>query len=184
MVWHELFGGGVEHGTDDINKQGVAEDGEGTPEGLPHLTPKLLKHIVQQIGTDGVKALVKSLKWGDGAAVELLDLITQDLKDKIGMAENQRDTGFETSEGWGMEGYATYMRGKGIPEDIESDTYMQELDSKLAEKLNPNDPVDVWELNFKNADPNKYHQFKNQTPEEKEEMARTARFAAINPSKK
>jgi len=25
MVWHELFGGGVEHGTDDINKKDVAE---------------------------------------------------------------------------------------------------------------------------------------------------------------
>ena len=56
------------------------KESEGSPEGVPHVSKKLLQHIVQQIGTDGVQALVKSLKWGDGAAKELLTLITQNLK--------------------------------------------------------------------------------------------------------
>lgn len=56
------------------------KESEGSPEGMPHVSKKLLQHIVQQIGTDGVKALIKSLKWGDGAAGELLTLITQNLK--------------------------------------------------------------------------------------------------------
>ena len=63
--------------------KGVAEDGEGTPEGLPHLTKELLTHIVQQVGTEGAHAIVKSLEWGDGAAKELLQLIVKDLKNNI-----------------------------------------------------------------------------------------------------
>lgn len=60
--------------------KGNLKESEGSPEGVPHVSKKLLQHIVQQIGTDGVKALIKSLKWGDGAAKELLTLITQNLK--------------------------------------------------------------------------------------------------------
>ena len=63
--------------------KGVTEDGEGTPEGLPHLTQELLTHIVQQVGTEGAHAIVKSLEWGDGAAEELLTLILRDLKQDI-----------------------------------------------------------------------------------------------------
>ena len=69
------------------NEQGVAE-AEGTPEGLPHLTKELLSHIVQQVGTEGAHAVVKSLEWGDGAAKELLHLIVKDLKNNISMAES------------------------------------------------------------------------------------------------
>jgi len=61
----------------------VDEDGEGTPEGLPHLTKELLTHIVQQVGTEGAHAIIKSLEWGDGAAEELLALILKDLKHDI-----------------------------------------------------------------------------------------------------
>jgi tetratricopeptide (TPR) repeat protein len=68
-------------------QQGVAE-AEGTPEGLPHLTKELLSHIVQQIGTEGAHAIVKSLEWGDGAAEELLDLIKQDLENDIELSES------------------------------------------------------------------------------------------------
>jgi len=64
---------------------------EGSPEGVPHLTKELLTHIIQQVGTEGAHAIVKSLKWGDGAAVELLQLITNDLKQNIaGMNETKR----------------------------------------------------------------------------------------------
>lgn len=68
-------------------KEGVAE-AEGDPEGVPHLTKTILTHIVQQIGTEGAHAIVKSLEWGDGAAKELLQLITKDLKNNISMAES------------------------------------------------------------------------------------------------
>ena len=70
---------------DSVNK---INEAEGTPEGLPHLTKEVLKHIVQQVGTEGAHAIVKSLEWGDGAAEELLQLIKQDLKQNIGMAES------------------------------------------------------------------------------------------------
>jgi hypothetical protein len=63
-------------------EQGVAE-GEGDPEGVPHLTKELLSHIVQQVGGEGAHAIVKSLEWGDGAAKELLHLIVRDLKQDI-----------------------------------------------------------------------------------------------------
>ena len=66
-----------------VKEQGMAEDGEGTPEGLPHLTKELLSHIVDQVGTEGAHAIIKSLEWGDGAAEELLTLILKDLRSDL-----------------------------------------------------------------------------------------------------
>jgi hypothetical protein len=40
-------------------------------------------------------------------------------------------------------------------------------------------PLDQWEDTFLSADPNKYHQFKNKTPEKKVQMAWSARKHAI-----
>ena len=78
---------------------------------------------------------------------------------------------------------AHYMKGKGYKSHKE-DAYMAELAAKIAEKLDPNADVDVWIQDFQKADPNKYRQFKNKTPEKKEQMATSARYAAKNPSKK
>jgi len=64
------------------------DEAEGEPEGLPHLTKELLTHIIQQVGTEGAHAIVKSLQWGDGAAKELLQLIVKDLKNNISMSES------------------------------------------------------------------------------------------------
>jgi len=61
-------------------------EGEGDPNGVPHVTKKLLQHIVQQVGTEGAHAIIKSLEWGDGASKELLHLIVDDLKDDIEQA--------------------------------------------------------------------------------------------------
>ena len=72
---------------EEYKNRGVSE-GEGDPEGVPHLTKELLSHIVQQVGTEGAHAIVKSLEWGDGAAKELLHLIVKDLKNNISMAES------------------------------------------------------------------------------------------------
>jgi hypothetical protein len=64
-------------------------EAEGEPEGVPHLSKELIKHIIKQVGTEGAHAIVKSLEWGDGAAKELLQLIKQDLEKNVGMAEEQ-----------------------------------------------------------------------------------------------
>ena len=42
-------------------EQGVTE-AEGTPTGVPHMTKKVLRHIIQQAGTEGAHAIVKSLE--------------------------------------------------------------------------------------------------------------------------
>ena len=66
----------------------LQKEEEGDAEGLPHLTKELLQHIIQQVGTEGAHAIIKSLEWGDGAAKELLHLIVKDLKNNISMAES------------------------------------------------------------------------------------------------
>lgn len=63
----------------DAKKNSGVKESEGSVEGEQHISKTLLDHIVQQIKTDGVQALVKSLQWGDGAADELLQLITRQL---------------------------------------------------------------------------------------------------------
>jgi len=65
-----------------------------------------------------------------------------------------------------------------------ADPYFESLSNSLAEKLDPNAPVDDWIQDFQKADPNKYHQFKNKTPEKKSQMAVAASYGAKNPSKK
>ena len=55
-------------------------EAEGEPEGLKHLTPHLAKDILDQIETEGVHAIVKSIEWGDGGAKELVDIIKRELK--------------------------------------------------------------------------------------------------------
>jgi len=65
-----------------------------------------------------------------------------------------------------------------------ADPYFESLSNSLAEKLDPNAPVDDWIQDFQKADPNKYHQFKNKTPEKKAQMAVAASYGAKNPSKK
>ena len=88
-------------------------------------------------------------------------------------------------------GIAGYKDRVDLLKDLErtgklksEDAYMQELFSKLAEKIPADAPVDVWVKDFQKADPNKYHQFKNKTPEKKSQMAVAASYAAKNPNKK
>ena len=68
-------------------------EAEGEPEGLKHLTPHLAKDILDQIETEGVHAIVKSIEWGDGGAKELVDIIKRELKK---VANN-------VSEGWSQK---------------------------------------------------------------------------------
>ena len=58
---------------------------------------------------------------------------------------------------------------------VKEDNYMESLNAKLAEKLDPNAEPEVWVQDFQKANPNKYHQFKNKTPQKKAQMAVAAR---------
>ena len=63
-------------------------EAEGDSEGIPHLTKSLLKNILKGVGEEGAHSIVKSLEWGDGAAKELLELITKDLKKHVSVEES------------------------------------------------------------------------------------------------
>jgi hypothetical protein len=58
-------------------------EGEGDPEGVPHLTPELVSHILEQMEDEGAHAITKSIEWGDGAAHELTQLIKAALEDYV-----------------------------------------------------------------------------------------------------
>jgi hypothetical protein len=100
------------------------------------------------------------------------------------MSEDHSDMG----QGFGKNGYRTAQAQKIQPNagnvPVAEDEYMAELFNKLAEKIPANAPVDVWIKDFQKANPNKYHQFKNKTPEKKAQMAVAASYGAKNPSKK
>jgi hypothetical protein len=75
--------------------------------------------------------------------------------------------------------------GKNNKDSDKKDSYMEHLSATLSEKLDPNAPVDAWIDDFQKADPEKYHQFRqnnrpgtNKTPEYKERMAKAASYAA------
>jgi hypothetical protein len=80
----------------------VGKGQEGSPEGVEHLTKELLQHIVQQVGTEGAHAVIKSLIWGDGAAKELLHLIVKDLEQNIkqGVTEGYGKYWCSTDKRW------------------------------------------------------------------------------------
>ena len=63
----------------------------------------------------------------------------------------------------------------GMQRRTNEDTYLESLNAKLAEKLDPNAEPEVWVQDFQKANPNKYHQFKNKTPQKKAQMAVAAR---------
>lgn len=61
------------------------------------------------------------------------------------------------------------MKNKGYKshKTESSDAYFESLNSMLERQLEPTMDLDTWVDNFQNADPNKYHQFKNKTAEKK-----------------
>ena len=50
---------------------------------------------------------------------------------------------------------------------VKEDPYFESLQQMMERQLEPTMDLDAWVDNFQNADPNKYHQFKNKTPEKK-----------------
>lgn len=65
-------------------------EAEGTPEGLPHITPTMAQNILDQIETEGPGAISKSIEWGDGAAAEMIAMFKADLK-KVAAGEKVID---------------------------------------------------------------------------------------------
>jgi predicted chitinase len=101
-------------------------EGEGDPEGVPHVTKELLQHIIQQVGTEGAHAIIKSLEWGDGASKELLHMIVHDLQQDIGVEEGWKD--------W-VAGAAMGAAALGASGDAEA-----------AKKKNPDKPAVVQQV--------------------------------------
>ena len=66
-------------------------------------------------------------------------------------------------------------------ESVSVDEYMTNLESKLAEKLLANTPVDVWIKDFEKSNA---PQFKGKSKEKRREMAIAASYGAKNPRKK
>jgi hypothetical protein len=66
-------------------------------------------------------------------------------------------------------------------ENVSVDEYMTNLESKLAEKLLANTPVDVWIKDFEKSNA---PQFKGKSKEKRREMAIAASYGAKNPRKK
>lgn len=56
------------------------------------------------------------------------------------------------------------MHEQGV---AEGDAYIESLQTMMERQLEPTMDLDAWVDNFQNADPQKYHQFKNKTPEKK-----------------
>ena len=53
------------------------------------------------------------------------------------------------------------------PKNESVDPYFKSLNSMVERQLEPTMDLDAWNDNFQNADPQKYHQFKNKSPEKK-----------------
>ena len=78
------------HSTFGKRADEVTEDGEGTPEGLLHITATMAQNILNQIETEGPSAISKSIEWGDGAANEMIAMFKADLE-KVAAGEKVID---------------------------------------------------------------------------------------------
>jgi len=98
-----------------------------------------------------------------------LKLINQKLKDAYKQVRNNSSV----SIGWYMsEVKALKARREELIKQLrqgvaEGDAYIESLNVMLERQLEPTMDLDTWNNNFQNADPQKYHQFKNKTPEKK-----------------
>jgi hypothetical protein len=87
---------------------------------------------------------------------------------KFGKTDADKDANFQR-----YKKIQDKLKEQGVAEG--ADSYMESLASTLAEKLDPNAEPEVWVQDFQKANPNKYHQFKNKTPQKKAQMAVAAR---------
>lgn len=104
-------------------------EAEGDAKGVPHVTKKLLQHIVDQIGTEGAHAIVKSIEWGDGAAKELVQLIKHDLENHIELEESVKQR-LDKSCWSGYKKQGTKMKG-----NVRVNNCVKEEDEEVDEMM-------------------------------------------------
>lgn len=114
-------------------------EAEGDPEGIPHLTKSLLKNILKGVGEEGAHAIVKSLEWGDGAAKELLELITNDLKKHVGIEESVKQR-LDPKCWKGRHKEGTKIKG-GVR--VNNCVPNESIDENFADGKNPQDKGDA-----------------------------------------
>jgi hypothetical protein len=147
---------GVAEGNMDDDCSCVKNEEEGDSKGLPHVTKELLNHIVKQVGTEGAHAIIKSLKWGDGAAKELLQLIVKDLKNNISMEESVKQR-IDPSCWKGKHKEGTKIKdGVRVNNCVPNESLEQQFDSieEMVESIASRygvDPEIVWE-DFESVD--------------------------------
>ena len=192
--------GGYDTYANGRHGRGVAENPEWYNDEANGMTTAQLKSLVKHAAK--LRRAVKAMQaQGDTLEPWQQSKVTKaaDYLDAVFNAvDDNHDMGESAPKGW--EGtvkamkkhkeidnpYAltNWMKNKGYKSHKKEDAYMEQLAKQVAEKLNPSAPVDVWVQDFQKADPNKYHQFKNKTPEKKARMAAAAHYAANEPSKK
>jgi hypothetical protein len=143
----------------------------------------LLDMVRRYSEQDGLQA------WQQSKITKAADYLNSVLQSVSGeQTDRTSEDHSDMGQGFGKNGYRTAQAQKIHPDagnvPVSEDEYMAELFNKLAEKIPANAPVDVWIKDFQKANPNKYHQFKNKTPEKKAQMAVAASYGAKNPSKK
>lgn len=168
--------------------RGVAENqlSEKAPPGMEKDVLRLKKQYPGQPEKAFATAwMIYNRKHGkkDETVSEISDTTRQSYKQKAQAQVKELEPWTKKGEYRDIAKRAINRREKGLAR-VKEDAYIEELAAKMAEKLDPNADVDVWVQDFQKADPNKYHQFKNKTPEKKARMAVAARYAAKNPSKK
>jgi hypothetical protein len=168
--------------------KGVTEDHEiqmasSELQSIAKNAESLLDMVRRYSEQDGLQA------WQQSKITKAADYLNSVLQSVSGeQSDRTSEDHSDMGRGFGKNGYRTAQAQKIQPDagnvPVAEDEYMAELFNKLAEKIPANAPADVWVKDFQKANPNKYHQFKNKTPEKKAQMAVAASYAAKNPSKK
>ncbi len=175
----------------------AAEKAQGVAEGDEYFThlENLLNEDWQKVNrrdkTDGMsRKAVKAYRRENPGSKLKTAVTTKPSKLKKGGKAAKRRKSF-CARMSGNKGPMKKPNGKPTPKALalrrwncEEDAYMNSLNAQVLEKLNPQAPVDTWVQDFQKADPNKYKQFKNKTPQKKAQMAAAAHYAANEPSKK
>jgi hypothetical protein len=167
--WYPLEINGVEVVAGKRLKQGVAEEGYGKHPSQ-RVDPRTGKKYVppkSPLGQGVAEGLPQTLrKVVPGHAKREIDKKMD--AGKFGKTDADKDANFQR-----YKKIQDKLKEQGVAEG--ADSYMESLASTLAEKLDPNAEPEVWVQDFQKANPNKYHQFKNKTPQKKAQMAVAAR---------
>jgi hypothetical protein len=110
-------------------------EAEGEPEGVKHLTPQLAKDILDQMETEGVHAIVKSIEWGDGGAEELIAMIKRDLEQVAGKKNTLTPNDIHTladSKGVAWDDKPSFLK---LTKRLTGKEHLDDLDQAGLEKI-------------------------------------------------